>query len=67
MAHSKHGIFISRQKYVTNLKEIGKTACKPAIIQIEPNLKLGKAEEEGATDREMYHVRPGKLNYSSHA
>lgn len=66
MVHSKHGIFISRQKYVTDLKETGKT-CKPAIILIEPNLKLGKAEEEGATDREMHHGLPGKLIYLSHA
>ena len=29
VAHSKQGIFISQQKYVTNLKEIGKLACKP--------------------------------------
>ncbi|RVW38185.1 Retrovirus-related Pol polyprotein from transposon RE1 [Vitis vinifera] len=44
VAHSKQGIFISQQKYVTDLlKETGKTACKPASTPIDPNLRLGEA------------------------
>ena len=55
VAHSKLGIFISQQKYVTNLlKETGKTAYKPASTPIDPNLRLGKAEEDASIDREMY-------------
>ncbi|XP_059658496.1 uncharacterized mitochondrial protein AtMg00810-like [Cornus florida] len=55
VAHSRQGIFISQQKYVTDLlKETGKTACKPASTPIDPNLRLGKAEEDAAVDREMY-------------
>ena len=45
VAHSKQGIFISQQKYVTDLlKETGKTTCKPVSTPIEPNLKLGEVE-----------------------
>ena len=49
VAHSKMGIFISQQKYITDLlKETGRTACKPASTPIDPNLKLGNAEEDTA-------------------
>ena len=34
VAHSRQGIFISQQKYVMDLlKEIGKTTCKPEVLQ----------------------------------
>lgn len=47
MVHSKEAIFISQQKYVTNLlKETSKTTCKPASTLINPNLKLGMIEED---------------------
>ena len=44
IANSRQGIFISQQKYVTNLlKETGKLACKPASTPIDANHKLGEA------------------------
>ena len=67
VAHSRQGIFISQQKYVTDLlKETGKTACKPASTPIDPNMKLGTAEEDAAVDREMFQRLVGKLIYLSH-
>ena len=55
VAHSQQGIFISRQKYVTDLlKETGKLACKPTSTLIDPNHKFGEVEEDAAVDREMY-------------
>ena len=57
MAHSKQGIFISQQKYVTDLlKETSKTACKPASTPIDPNLRLGEAEKDATVDKEMYNA-----------
>ncbi|RVW64248.1 Retrovirus-related Pol polyprotein from transposon RE1 [Vitis vinifera] len=42
-------------KYVTDLlKETGKTACKPASTPIDPNLRLGEAENDATVDKEMY-------------
>jgi len=67
VAHSRKGIFISQQKYITDLlKETGKTACKPANTPIDPNLKLGNAEEDTAVDKEMYQRLVGRLIYLSH-
>nr|KYP52900.1 Retrovirus-related Pol polyprotein from transposon TNT 1-94 [Cajanus cajan] len=67
VAHSKKGIFISQQKYITDLlKETGKTACKPASTPIDPNLKLGNAEEDTAVDKEGYQRLVGRLIYLSH-
>ena len=67
VAHSREGIFISQQKYVTDLlKETGKTACRPANTPMDPNLKLGKAEEDAAVDKEMYQRLVGRLIYLSH-
>ena len=67
MAHSKKGIFISQQKYITGLlKETGKTTCKPANTPIDPNLKLGNTEEDTAVDKEMYQRLVGRLIYLSH-
>ena len=46
VTHFKKGIFISQQKYITNLlKEICKTACKPASTPIDPNMKLGSTKK----------------------
>ena len=46
VAHSSQGIFISQQKYVTDLlAETGKTGRKPALTPMDPNKKLGAAEE----------------------
>ena len=67
VAHSKLGIFISQQKYVTDLlKETSKTACNPASTPMDPNLKLEKAEEDAPVDREMYQRLVGRLIYLSH-
>ena len=48
------------------MKETGKTACKPASTPIDPNMKLGTAEEDAAVDREMFQRLVGKLIYLSH-
>lgn len=67
VAQSKKGIFISQQKYITDLKqETGKTSCKPANTPVDPNEKLGNAEEDIAVDKEMYQRLVGKLIYLSH-
>ncbi|KAL5576404.1 hypothetical protein UlMin_018103 [Ulmus minor] len=66
-AHSRLGIFISQQKYITDLlKETGKLACRPASTLINPNFKLGEAEEDYAMNRESYQCLVGKLIYLSH-
>lgn len=55
MIHSKHDIFISQQKYIINLLcETDKTSCKLASILIDPNLRIGLAEDEAIFDREMH-------------
>ena len=67
VAHSKQWIFISQQKYVTNLlRETGKLACKPANTPIYPNHKLGEAKEDTVVDIEMYQNLVGRLIYLSH-
>ncbi|GFY96524.1 alcohol dehydrogenase 1 [Actinidia rufa] len=65
IAHSKQGIFISQQKYITDLlKETGKLACKPVSTPIEPNHKLGEAEDDIAVNKEMYQRLVGRLIYT---
>ena len=67
VAHSRLGIFISQQKYITDLlKETGKLACRPASTPVDPNHKLGEAEEDSAVNRESYQCLVGKLIYLSH-
>ena len=67
VAHSKKGIFISQQKYVTDLlKETGKLACKPVDTPINPNHKLGEALDDPTVDKEMYQRLVGRLIYLSH-
>jgi len=49
IAHSKKGIFISQQKYVTDmLKETSITMCKLASTPIDSNMKLGSMKEDVA-------------------
>jgi hypothetical protein len=56
VAHSEKGIFISRQKYITYLlQETDKTSCKSASTPIDPNVKLGNAEDV-VVDKEMYQM-----------
>ncbi|RVW83701.1 hypothetical protein CK203_046011 [Vitis vinifera] len=46
MAYSTQGIFISQQKYVTDLlAETGKIGCKPVSTPMDPNHKLGKLKK----------------------
>lgn len=67
VAHSRKGIFISQQKYVTDLLiETGQGACKPASTPIDPNHKLGNAEEDAMVNKEMYQRLVGRLIYLSH-
>ena len=67
VAHSKQGIFISQQKYVTDLlKETGMLGSKPVATPIEPNHRLGEAIGEQTVDKEMYQRLVGKLIYLSH-
>ena len=64
---SRQGIFISQQKYVTDLlKETGKLGCKPVATPMEPNQKLGDGKEEPAVNKEMYQRLVGKLIYLAH-
>ena len=67
VAHSKHGIFISQQKYITDLlRDTGKLACKPTTTPIDPHHKLGEAKEDGMVDTEMYQRLVGELIYLFH-
>jgi hypothetical protein len=67
VAHFRHGIFISQQKYAADLlKETDRTAYKPASTPIDPNLRLGKAEEDAVVDRKMYRCLVERLIYLSH-
>lgn len=67
VAYSNQGIFISQQKYVTELlAETGKLGCKPVATPMDPNTKLGEAQEEPAVDKQMYQRLVGKLIYLSH-
>ena len=67
MAHSKRGIFISQQKYITDLlKETRKTACKPVSTPIDSSNKLGCGDEKALVDKEMYQRLVGILIYLSH-
>ncbi|RVW74635.1 Retrovirus-related Pol polyprotein from transposon TNT 1-94 [Vitis vinifera] len=55
VAYSTQGIFISQQKYVTDLLvETRKIGCKPVSTPMDPNHKLGEAKEEPMVDKRMY-------------
>ena len=55
VAYSTQGIFISQQKYVTDLlAETEKIECKPVSTPMDPNHKLGEAKEEPMVDKSMY-------------
>lgn len=44
VVHSNKGIFISQQKYITDLlQETSKTSCKSASTQTDQRVKLGNA------------------------
>ena len=67
VAYSMQGIFISQQKYVTDLlTETGKIGCKPVSTPMDPNHKLGEAKEEPVVDKRMYQRLVGRLIYLAH-
>ncbi|CAA7399927.1 unnamed protein product [Spirodela intermedia] len=67
VAYSSKGIFISQQKYITDLlAETGKSGCKPANTPIDPNQKLCMADEENSINREMYQRLIGRPLYLTH-
>ena len=67
VAYSTQGIFISKQKYMTDLlAEIGKIECKPVSAPMDPNHKLGEAKEEPMVDKRMYRRLVGRLIYLAH-
>jgi hypothetical protein len=63
-AHSKKGIFISQQKYITDLlNKAGKKGCKPVSSLIDLSIKLGNTVEGATVNKEMYQGLVGKLIY----
>ena len=67
VAYSTQGIFISQQKYVTDLlAKTGKIGCKPVSTPMDPNHKLGEAKEEPMVDKRMYQRLVGRLIYLAH-
>ncbi|CAH9102795.1 unnamed protein product [Cuscuta europaea] len=67
VARSSEGIFISQQKYITDLlNETGKSACRPVNAPMDPNRKLGLATDEPKVDSSMYQRLCGKFIYLSH-
>ena len=54
VAYFTQGIFISQQKYVTDLlAKTRKIGCKPVSTPMDPNHKLGEAKEEPVTDKNV--------------
>ncbi|KAG6500852.1 hypothetical protein ZIOFF_040710 [Zingiber officinale] len=67
VAYSPKGIFISRQKHVTNLlAETEKIGCKPISNPIDPNHKIGEAKAEPTVDKRMYQRLVSRLIYLAH-
>ena len=67
VAYSTQGIFISQQKYVTDLlAETGKIGCKLVSSPMDPNHKFGEAKEEPVVDKRMYQRLVGRLIYLAH-
>ncbi|KAL6326914.1 hypothetical protein AAG906_012521 [Vitis piasezkii] len=64
VAYSTQGIFISQQKYVTDLlAETGKIGCKLVSTPMDPNHKFGEAKEEPVVDKRMYQRLRLVLHY----
>ena len=67
VAYSTQGIFISQQKYVTDLLvETWKIWCKLVSTLMDPNHKLEEAKEEPIVDKRMYQRLVGRLMYLAH-
>ena len=55
VAYSTQVIFISQQKYATDLlAETRKIGCKLVFTPMDPSYKLGEAKEEPMVDKRMY-------------
>ena len=69
IACSNQGIFISLQKYVTDLlAETRKIGCRVVSTPMDPNHKLCKAEGESTLDKKLYQKTRWKINiFGSHA
>ncbi|RVW15363.1 Retrovirus-related Pol polyprotein from transposon RE1 [Vitis vinifera] len=67
VVYSTQGIFISQQKYVTDLlAETGKIGCKPVSTPMDPNHKLGEVKEKPVVDKRMHQRLVGRLIYFAH-
>jgi hypothetical protein len=67
VVRSKHGIFISQQKYILDLlKETGMLGCKATDNPVEVNVKLGEDGENPLVDKGRYQRLVGRLIYFSH-
>ncbi|RVW50362.1 Retrovirus-related Pol polyprotein from transposon RE1 [Vitis vinifera] len=67
VAYSTQGIFISQQKYVTDLlAKTRKIGRKLVSTPIDPNHKLGKTKEESVVDKIMYQRLVSRLIYLAH-
>jgi hypothetical protein len=67
VTRSKHGIFLSQQKYILDLlSEVGLLDCKPADTPIIQNHKLGEYPDQVPTDKGRYQRMVGKLIYLSY-
>ncbi|XP_050160289.1 uncharacterized mitochondrial protein AtMg00810-like [Malus sylvestris] len=67
VARSKHGIFLSQNKYVIDLlTKTGMLACKPADTSIEQNHRLGDYHDQVPTNKERYQRLVGRLIYLSY-
>ncbi|CAL9025618.1 unnamed protein product [Prunus brigantina] len=67
VARSKHGIFLSRRKYILDLlAETRMLDCKPIDNPSEQNHKLRFYSDQVPTDKECYQRLVGKLIYLAH-
>ena len=67
VAYSIQEIFISQQKYVTDLlAETGKIGCKPISTPMDPNQKSGEATEAPMVNKRIYQRLVGRLIYLAH-
>ena len=68
VAYSTQRIFISQQKYVTDLLvETGKIGCKPVSTLMDLNHKLGEVKEEPMVDKRIYWRLVGRFIYLAHS
>ena len=67
VARSKHGVLLSKRKYVLDLlTETGMLDCKPVETPMEMNHKLGILPDQALTNKECYQRLVGRLIYLSH-